>query len=269
MTYTLAIGGLGAIGMRVARAVDEGKLEGFSLTAVSANDRARATERVTDFTSPPAVVALAALADHADVVVECVPAASFRDVAEPTVRRGRTLMPLSVGALLTHMDLVDTARQTGGRIVVPTGAIIGLDTVRAMAVGEIYEVRLVTRKPPNGLAGAPHLVENGISVDGLKEALRVFQGTAREAAKAFPANVNVAAALGLAGVGPDRTTVEVWADPAVDRNMQSVTIRSDSGEAQMAIANIPSKENPRTGRIVANSVIATLSRMTAPLVSGS
>jgi aspartate dehydrogenase len=167
------------------------------------------------------------------------------------------------------MDLVDKARASGGRIVVPTGALLGLDTVRAMAVGKIHEVRLETRKPPAGLAGAPHLIENNINIDGLTEPLCVFRGTARQAAKAFPANVNVAAALGLAGLGPDQTQVEVWADPGVDRNHQSVTIRSDSGEAKMSIANIPSPDNPRTGRIVANSVIATLQRFTAPLTVGS
>lgn len=269
MGYTLAIAGLGAIGMRVARAVDEGRIDGITLTAVSANDRERAAQRVAGFRSPPAVVGLEELAERADIVVECVPAACFRQVAEPAVQKGRTLMPLSVGALLNHMDLVDIAKANGGRINVPTGAIIGLDAVRAMAVGEIHEVRLETRKPPAGLSGAPYLVENDINVDALTEALCVFRGTAREAARAFPANVNVAAALGLAGVGPDETTVEVWADPAVDRNMQTVTLRSDSGEAKMTMMNIPSAENPRTGRIVANSVIATLGRMTAPLVSGS
>ena len=138
-----------------------------------------------------------------------------------------------------------------------------------MAVGEIHEVRLETRKPPAGLEGAPYLVENEIDISNLTEAKRVFAGNARAAAKAFPANVNVAAALALAGIGPDLTQVEVWADPAVNRNHQTVTIRSDSGEAQMTIANIPSAENPRTGRIVAQSVIAALRRLTSPLIAGS
>ena len=138
-----------------------------------------------------------------------------------------------------------------------------------MAIGEIHSVTLQTRKPPRGLAGAPHLVNNGISVDDLSEAKLVFKGNAREAAKGFPANVNVAAALSLAGIGPDRTTVEVWADPGVDRNIQSIRIVSDSGDANMTIRNVPSEENPRTGRIVAQSVVATLKRMTAPLVAGT
>jgi aspartate dehydrogenase len=269
MGYKVAIAGLGAIGLRVARAVDAGEVPGMTLAAVSARDLAGARAKIADFKSPPKAVPLAELAQHADIIVECVPAAAFREVAEPVIAAGKWLLPLSVAGLLNHMDLVDKARASGGRIVVPTGALLGLDTVRAMAVGKIHEVRLETRKPPAGLAGAPHLIENNIKIDGLKEPLCVFRGTARQAAKAFPANVNVAAALGLAGLGPDQTQVEVWADPGVDRNHQSVTIRSDSGEAKMSIANIPSPDNPRTGRIVANSVIATLQRFTAPLTVGS
>lgn len=217
----------------------------------------------------PDVVTLRELANHANVIVECAPASVFAEVARPAIEQGRIFMPLSVGALLDHMNLVDEATHTGARIIVPTGALIGLDTVRAMAVGEIYEARLETRKPPAGLEGAPYLIENAIDISNLQEAKRVFTGNARAAAKAFPANVNVAAALALAGIGPDRTEVEVWADPAVDRNHQTVRIRSDAGEATMTIANIPSAENPRTGRIVAQSVIAALRRLTAPLTAGT
>ena len=265
----LAIAGLGAIGLRVAEAVDRGEVDGIELTAVSANERAAAAKRVSGFRVAPDVLPIEDLPDHADVVVECAPAAIFSDIATGVLSKGLTFLPLSVGALLRHPELIDLARDNGARIVVPTGAIIGLDTVRAMAVGQIHSVTLETRKPPNGLAGAPHLVENGIDISGLSEPLCVFRGSARDAANGFPANVNVAAALGLAGLGPDETKVEVWADPTIDRNIQSVTIASDSGEATMTMRNIPSDENPRTGRIVANSVIATLQRLTAPLVVGT
>ncbi|MEM1316504.1 MAG: aspartate dehydrogenase [Pseudomonadota bacterium] len=268
-TMRAAVAGLGAIGLRVAEALDGGEVPGCALAAVSARDRARAAARVAGFRAPPPVVALDDLAELADVIVECAPAAVFEQVARPAVQRGRILMPLSVGALLRHPDLVDAARAGGGRILVPTGAIIGLDTVRAMAVGEIHRVTLETRKPPAGLAGAPHLIETGIDLAALSKPVCVFRGNAREAALGFPANVNVAAALALAGLGPERTQVEVWADPTIDRNIQSVSIASDSGEATMTMRNIPSEANPRTGRIVANSVIATLQRLTAPLVAGT
>ena len=127
---------------------------------------------------------------------------------------------------------------------------------------------MVTRKPPTGLAGAPYLIENRISLDGLKSALCVFKGSARAAAAAFPANVNVVAALSLAGIGPDRTTIEIWADPAVTRNCHSIEVDSDSARFSFSIENIPS-DNPKTGRITALSVIAALRKLNAPLRVGT
>ncbi len=265
----LAIAGLGAIGMTVARRVDRGEVEGIRLVAVSAADLDRAKGRVADFAGPPAVMPLAELPNHADVIVECAPSAAFAELAELALSKGLCLMPLSVGALLERPDLVDLAQRNGGRIIVPTGALIGLDTVRAMAVGNIRSVTLETRKPPAGLAGAPHLVANNIDISALSEPLCVLRGSAREAARGFPANVNVAAALALAGIGPEDTRVEIWADPTIDRNMQTVRVESDAGEAIMMMKNIPSEDNPRTGRIVANSVIATLQRMTATMTAGT
>jgi aspartate dehydrogenase len=265
----LAIAGLGAIGLQVARRVDAGEIEGIVLTAVAARDRAKALQKVAGFRSRPKVLPIGALAEEADAVVECVPAAHFLEAAEPPVRQGRIFMPLSVGALLGNMHLVDLARQTGARIIVPSGAILGLDAVRAVAEGNVQSVRLVTRKPPAGLAGAPLLVEKGISLEGLAEPLLVFTGSAREAAKGFPANLNVSVALSLAGIGPDRTVVEVWADPTVTHNTHTIIVQSDSSNLTMTIENIPSAENPRTGIITGLSVVAALRRLTAPLVIGT
>ena len=269
MTYTVAICGLGAIGMRVAQALDNGEIPSMRLTAVAASSTDSAKAKVMDLSTPPLACAAEELANHADIVVEGAPKPIFKPLAQSVIEAGKVFMPLSCAQLLENMELIDRAAETGARIIVPTGALIGLDTIRAMAVGEIHEVTLETRKPPNGLAGAPHLVDNNISVDGLAEAKQVFKGSAREAAIGFPANVNVAAALSLAGIGPDRTSVEVWADPHVGRNQQTVRVRSDSGEAEMQIRNIPSEENPRTGKITALSVIACLHRMTAPMVAGT
>ncbi|MGE0765285.1 MAG: aspartate dehydrogenase [Hyphomicrobiaceae bacterium] len=265
----LAIGGLGAIGMTVARRVDAGDLPGIELVAVSARDQDKARGKLGALRTPPRLVPLAKLADHADVVLESVPARHFAEIAEPAVARGRIFMPLSVGQLLTNMHLVEKAKASGARILVPTGALLGLDAVRAVAEGDVEMVRIVTRKPPRGLAGAPHLARSGISVEGLASPLKVFEGTAREAIVGFPANVNVAVALSLAGIGPDRTMIEIWADPAVDRNIHTIEVRSDSSDLSMTIANIPSDDNPATGKITALSALAMLRRLTAPLVVGS
>jgi aspartate dehydrogenase len=265
----LAIAGLGAIGMAVARAVDAGRVPGIGLVAVAARDHAKGQRAAGGFRSVPRLVGLPELAETADVVVECLPTAQFAAVAAPAIERGRIFMPLSVGALIDHMDLVERARETGARIVVPTGALLGLDAVRAAAEGKIASVKIVTRKPPTGLAGAPMLVERGIAVEGLKAPLKIFEGSAREAIAGFPANVNVAVALSLAGIGPDATQAEIWADPAVTRNTHTIVVKSDSSDLTMTIESIPSEENPRTGKITALSVLAALRRLTAPLVVGS
>ncbi|SDG46176.1 MULTISPECIES: aspartate dehydrogenase [Thalassobaculum] len=266
---TVGIGGFGAIGQKVAAALDSGSIEGLKLVAVSARDADKARANMAGFQTEVPVVSLGELADRADVVVECAPASVFAEVAVPAVERGRIFLPISVGALLRHDELVDRARRTGARIVVPTGALIGLDAVRAAAEGEISEVRLVTRKPPGGLAGAPYLVENNISVEGLNTAKKVFDGSARDGAAGFPANVNVAAALSLAGIGADATKLEIWADPQVTRNTHTITVEADSARFTMTIENVPTEENPKTGKITALSIIATLRRLGAPMTAGT
>ena len=264
----VAVGGFGAIGRQVARALDRG-IPGLQLAAVSARNREAAAQRLTGFEHPVPVVALDQLAELAEVVVECVPAAAFAELAEPAVAAGRKLVTVSCGVLLRRWDLVGAAGDNGAQIIVPSGALLGLDAVRAAAEGEIHSVRMVTRKPPVSLAGAPYLEEQGIELEGLAEPRRIFQGTAREGALGFPANVNVAAALSLAGIGPDRTELEIWADPGLSRNTHRIQVESDSARFEMQIENLPSDENPRTGKITALSVIATLRGLTAPLRVGA
>ena len=130
-------------------------------------------------------------------------------------------------------------------------------------------VQMITRKPPGGLEGAPYLVEHRIEVGGLNTAKLVFSGNARDAARGFPANVNVAAALALAGIGPERTTIEIWADPAVSRNIHRIEVEADAARFSMQIENVPSPENPRTGRLTALSVIALLRKLSSPLAIGT
>jgi aspartate dehydrogenase len=116
--------------------------------------------------------------------------------------------------------------------------------------------------------GARYLEAKGISVENLSEAKRVFSGSAREAAAGFPANVNVVAALALAGIGADRTMIDIWADPNITRNCHTIEVDADSASLTMTIGNIPS-ENPKTGRITALSIIAALRKLHAPLRVGT
>jgi aspartate dehydrogenase len=263
----VAIAGLGPIGTKVAEALDQG-IDGLVLTAVSVQNPEKHLNWLGKLATLPAVLPVEQLSEVADIVIECAPGRLLRSIVAPFVTKGKTAIVLSAGALLENEDLIELAKQNGGQIVVPTGALIGLDAVTAAAVGTIHSVRMVTRKPVQGLAGAPYIVENNIDIERITEPLRIFEGTAREAAKGFPANLNVAVAVSLAGIGPDRTRLEIWADPTVTRNIHRVEVESDSARFSMSIENIPS-ENPKTGRITALSVIAYLRKQRSALRVGT
>lgn len=264
----IAIAGLGAIGKALAKRLADGTVPGVVLTAVSARNQEKAIAFVNTLAHPVPVLSIDQLEPTSDIVVECAPAALLGEIISPFLQAKKKAIVLSVGAILFRPDLIELARQTGGTILVPTGALIGLDAVVAAAEGQIHDVRMITRKPPNGLSGAPYLIEHGISLEGLTEPLKVFSGNAKEAAKGFPANLNVVVALALAGIGPDRTLLEIWADPTVVRNTHTISVDSDSARFTMTMENIPS-ENPKTGRIVAQSVTALLRKMTSSFVVGT
>jgi aspartate dehydrogenase len=263
----VGLAGLGAIGLEVARRLIAG-VPGLTLAAVAVRDAAKARRALPQLGTTIAIKPATALAEDCDVVVECLPPALFRDVATSAIDRGRIFMPLSVAQLLENWDLVERARSKGARILPPTGALIGLDAVRAAAEGTIHSIKMITRKPPAGLEGAPYLRERNISLAGLTQPLKVFDGTAREGARGFPANVNVAAALSLAGIGPDRTQLEIWADPALTRNTHHIEVDADTARFSMTIEGVPS-ENPRTGRIVPLSIVAALRALVSELKVGT
>lgn len=268
MTPTrIGIAGLGAVGRTVARALARGVF-GLELGAVATHNHMKARDWLEQEGIACPIVKLEAMPSHADLLVECAPAAVLEDICRPMLSARKRVMVLSVGALFSHPDLIELAEHKGAQIIVPTGALIGLDAVTAAAQGIVHSVRMITRKPPQGFAGAPYLAENDISLDGLTEAKCIFSGTAREAAKGFPANINVVAALSFAGIGPDRTMVEIWADPDATRNCHAIEVDADSARFSMSIENIPS-ENPRTSRITALSVLAALAKLHAPVRVGT
>jgi aspartate dehydrogenase len=264
----VAIAGFGAIGRELTARIARG-IPGVEVGAIGARDRAKVEPAVRALGLDVPIEPVDALEAHADLVVECAPAALLPAIAAPFLRAGKEAIVLSAGALLEHPELVDLAAENGGTITVPTGALVGLDAVAACAEGEIESVRLTTRKPIAGLIGAPALDRDGVRIDaGLTEPLRVFAGTAREAVRGFPANLNVAVALALAGIGPDRTEVEIWADPSLTRNTHTIEVVSDVADLRLTIENVPS-ENPRTGKITALSVVSLLRKRGASLRVGS
>lgn len=273
MALTVAIGGIGAIGLEVARALDpatgHGGVDGLRLVAVGARDHQKAAANLDGFACPPEIASLEELAVLADVVVEALPAALFERIALPALEAGRVFVPCSVGALLPRMHLVKLAQETGARILVPSGALPGLDAVRACAEGPVESITLESRKPPRGMAGAPYLAKNNIDVLAITEPTCIFEGNAFDAAAGFPASANVAAALALAGIGPVRTRVAIWADPGADGTIHIIRVQAAAARLTMTVENVASEANPRTSRLAAISVIACLRGLVAPLKVGS
>lgn len=259
----VGIAGFGTIGREIAKALRDG-VPGLELGPVAVRDTANVRgEYCATF-----VTSFDELATGSDIVVECAPAAILSEIAVPTLRKGGTLLVLSAAGLLERPDILDLAAATGGRIIVPSGSVGGLDALCAARRGTLKSVRLVTRKPPASLRGAPGFQKWGIDLDRDGTSVCVFRGSAREAARAFPANVNVAAAIALAGLGPDRTEVEVWADHAATTNRHMIEVESDVARFSLTIDGVQST-NPRTSRLAAKSAIATLERLVSPVVIGT
>ncbi len=269
MTLKVGIAGLGTIGLPVARALHDGGIPGLQLVGVAAGRADIAERRLREVSIAVPVIPIAMIAAEADIIVECAPVRAFRTIAEAAIEAGCTLVTVSGAGMLEAPDLIERAKQRQARIILVTGALLGLDAVRAAAEGTIHSVRMVSRKPPKSLRGAPYLTAQQIDVDTIDRPTRIFEGTAREGARGFPANVNVAAALSLAGIGPDKTMLEIWADPALTRNTHSIEVHADSAHFTMSIENIPSAENPATARITALSIIATLRGLTSTLRVGT
>jgi len=265
----IGIAGTGAIGLRVAKVLDKGGIQGCELYGMAARTEDRAADIAKGLATPVAFLSFEELATRCDVVIEALPPALFETLARPVLENGKTLVVLSASQLLGREDLIDLAGSSGGRLLVPSGAMLGLDAIKAVNVGSISSITIETRKPVAGLLKAPYLEKAGLDLSGLTEAVCILAGPVTEIAKEFPANVNVAAAVSLAGIGADRTRMEVWADPALDRNLHTVRVTSDSSDFTMQIQNRPSAENPATGRITAQSVIALLKDLTAVLRVGT
>ena len=201
-------------------------------------------------------------ADRAlDLVVEAASQGAVRQYAVDVLRSGKDLMVMSVGAFSDERLLERvrrTAERMGRRVYIPSGAIIGIDGVKASQLGGIRSALLVTRKPPSALAYSDYLKSRGISLRELKSPRVVFDGPARKAVEAFPASVNVAATLSLAGIGFDRTRVRVVADPTIKRNVHEIFIRGRLGTLVTQAQNVPFPESRRTSYLAALSAIRTL-----------
>jgi aspartate dehydrogenase len=253
----MGIVGCGTIGTGIARAIAAGRIPAV-LSGLHNCTPARAEALAGSLSPVPPVLDLRELVHASDLVIESATGASLEQIVPMCLRVGRDVFVISIGGLLNHPEWFEEAQERGCSILVPSGAIAGLDGVRGAAVGRVDSVTLTTRKPPRGLAGAPYVVERNIDLDALTEDTLIFEGSAREACRGFPSNVNVSAALSLAGVGPDKTRVRIIAVPGGTFNQHRIEVKGEFGRLAVEVENVPSATNPRTGLLSIYSSIAML-----------
>jgi aspartate dehydrogenase len=255
----VALIGLGAIGRSVVD-IAAGYPDEMTIVAACTNSG----QHRFDGVDVPLVRDVASLLAHApDVVVEVAGHDGLREHGPAVLRSGLDLIAVSVGILAdasVERALLDAAHERGSQIRVASGAIGALDAIAAAAIGGIGSVTHTTRKPAYTLLGD--------EASGMTSEREVFHGPAREAALRYPESVNVTAAVSLAGIGFDRTEVRVIADPAAERNIHTVEAHGEFGFLRFEIRNVPSETNPKTGRIVAMSIVSTLRQARLPLSIG-
>lgn len=198
------------------------------------------------------------LINSSDLVVEAASAKAAPGVMREAVKAGKDIMIMSTGGIVNETGLLESAGKAGCKVYFPSGAICGLDGVKAVSLNRVRSVTLTTKKPPKGLEGAPYLKEKGIDLSSLKGDKVVFEGTALEAVKAFPKNINVSAALSLAGIGAERTRVRIVCSPGAKANIHEIEVDGESAKLFMRTENIPSPGNPKTSYLAVSSAMAAI-----------
>jgi aspartate dehydrogenase len=263
--------GCGAIGSIICRALDK-DIEGAELVGIHEHHIKNIESLCAELSSKPEMMKISEMVKEVDLVVESAAAIAVPQAAIAALESGCDVMIMSVGALVDGQlleNLVNLARKHNCKIYLPSGAVAGIDGIKSAASAPIHSVTLTTTKPPRGLVGAPYVVANKIDLDGFNGPEVIFDGTAIEAVKAFPANVNVAACISLAGIGVDKTRVKIVVDPGSTRNRHEIEVIGDFGRFTTEVENIPFPENPRTSYLAALSAVATLKKIASPLQIGT
>lgn len=265
---SIGIVGCGTIGRAILGAVAEGRLP-VAVAGVASRTQATAEQFLATLPEPPPLLDLETVIRRSELVIEAAGGHLVAELAERAFGAGRDLMVISVGALLEQSHLMDLAREKNCRLLLPSGAIAGIDAIKGACEGEVEHVTITTRKPPSSIADAPYIRENNISLDGLKEETEIYSGPVREACKGFPANVNVAACVSLAGLGPDRTIIRILAVPGLERNCHTIEVVGEFGRLSITIENARTVENPATGKLTAMSIIRTIRDAIDPVRIGT
>lgn len=259
----IAIAGCGAIGSSLAKVIVLELSDRAVLSGLYDIDSSRAADLAVKLGNRRlAFSTLIPLIKKADLLIEATHPDAVWEIAKSTLSYSKDIMLMSVGGILNHYDALKAlAKNKKAHMYIPSGAICGIDGLKAVTSGKINKVTLTTRKHPRALSIS--------SLENIKEDTVVFEGDVESAIKAFPQNINVAATLSLAGIGPKNTVVRILACPNIDRNIHEVEIESDSGRILTRTENIPHPENPKTSYLAVLSAIATVKQILEPIKVGT
>jgi len=260
--------GVGSIGRTLATALDAKRIDA-ELVGITDQEPSRAEAVAAELASRPRVVSLHELLQRADLVVEAASQSALLDFVPKALAAGRDMLIMSVGGLLGHEDWFRQAGEKGCRIYVPSGAIAGLDGIKSASMGYVQSVVLTSRKPVAALRGTKYVADHDVPLESFHEETVIFEGTAEEAARAFPTTSNVAASLRLAVQCTVPVTVRVVAVPGGTQNVHEIRVQGEFGRLSVDVENEPSKTNPRTSQLAAFSALATLNNLTRSLRIGT
>lgn len=257
--------GCGTIGSKLAEEIQR-RFTGIArLIGVHDIHSEKAVRLASRLHPPVPVLSAREIVRRSSLVIEAASPKAVAQLLPQTLRQRKALMVLSSGGLLSQASRLRAAAKRGIPVYVPSGAIAGLDGIKAAAIGGLRSVTLTTRKPPKALRGAPGAAKLG----NPRAPKTIFRGSAARAAKLFPQNINVAATLALAGIGPARTRVRIIADPRVRANVHEIVARGTFGKLLVRTENRASARNPRTSRLAAQSAVAMLEQVLRPVRVGT
>ncbi len=255
----IGIAGCGAIGGGIARYISKELKKDCQLTGLYDIQYERVEKLRRELSAGPrGKHSLSALLKSCDLMIEAVNARSTREIVREALLNKRDVIAMSVGKLLDAQDLFSLARQRGRHLLIPSGAIAGIDAIKSASLARIREITLTTRKPLNGFAGNPYLVRKGIDPATIKKETVLFKGNVDSAVKFFPQNVNVAATLALASQARDKITVCIMTSPKYKNNSHEIEVIGDFGRILTRAENVVSPENPKTSYLAVLSGMQTL-----------
>ena len=267
----IGIVGCGAIGSSLAKEIVVGMADSSCLVALYDIRQEKSVDLSKQLSKHTklCVANLETLIKKSDLVIESSCAKAAWEIARKSLLSGRKVMVMSVGGMVGHLDqLFVLAKQNNAQAYFPSGAISGIDALKAANIAGVRKVTLTTRKHPNAFSGVEYVIKK-FKLDGLKHDKLLFSGTAEQAVRYFPQNVNVAAVLGLAGMGMHKTKVRIIASPKVHKNIHEILIESKAANIFTRTENILHPQNPKTSYLAVLSAIATLRQILQPIKIGT